>query len=278
MKIVFSKRCLEYGFPEHPESSQRVKSSYEFLRDKFKFVKGKKCQKRDLAAVHTEKLIQKVKSGEFFDLDTPTLPNIYEYAMLSAGSAIRAAEIAAGGENAFSLMRPPGHHVGKDFLGGFCYFNNIAIAVEKLKRKTAIIDIDVHHGNGTQNIFFGNKNVLYVSLHQSSIFPGTGIVSNDNCLNYPLNAGTNEKTYLKTLKKALSKIKKFNPEIVAVSAGFDTYKLEKIADIKLEIKTYNKIGKLIIGLKKPTFAVLEGGYSPDLKFCIYNFLKGLETK
>jgi len=288
--IIFSPKCLDYREQGHPESPERVRNSYLFLselissgkEDHFEFAEPRPCSEKDLLSVHSREMVESVKHNSFFDPDTPNFPEIFDIARLSAGGAILACEMALEGKTAFSLLRPPGHHATKNNLGGFCYFNNVAVAVKKAltenhehSYRIAIVDIDCHHGNGTEDIFLGNEQVLYVSLHQSPLFPGTGLSSDKNCLNFPLPAGTEEKEYLEVLDKALGEIKKFNPALVAVSAGFDTYKLDPIANMKLEKETYRKIAKRIRDLKKPVFSVLEGGYSPDLPECIYEYLCGL---
>ena len=143
------------------------------------------------------------------------------------------------------------------------------------QKRHLLIDFDCHHGNGTQDIFLGKQNVLYVSLHQSPLYPGTGLTSEGNCLNFPLPAGTDEPAYMTAFSKAIEAIYRFAPDLVAVSAGFDTYKGDPLAALYLEKSTYEKIGKAIRELGKPLFAVLEGGYSDDLPECIHNFLNGL---
>lgn len=207
------------------------------------------------------------------------MPNIFHFAILSAGSAIEAALYSLDGEKTFSLMRPPGHHAMKDNLGGFCYFNNIAIAIMRVSRKVdkvAIVDLDCHHGNGTEDIFLGKKEIIYVSLHQSPLYPGTGLSSQKNCFNYPLAANTGAPLYLKTLDKALENVLKFNPDLIAASMGFDTYKLDPIAGLSLEKDTYKQIGKMLSDLDRPLFSVLEGGYNTkDMPECVYQFLEGL---
>jgi len=278
MKIIFSDKCLRYSQAGHPESPERVRASYAYLKDKFQVVPPPEIEEADILLVHSQSLLDSVKTGRFYDADSPSYPDIFSYAKLSAGGAVTAAEIALDGETAMSLLRPPGHHVGRDFLGGFCYFNNVAIAVARaLQRvgKVAIIDFDCHHGNGTQDIFLGKQNVLYVSLHQSPLYPGTGLTSEGNCLNFPLPAGTDEPSYMATFSKAIDEANKFAPELIAVSAGFDTYIRDPLTGLRLEMSTYEKIGKAIRELGKPVFAVLEGGYSDDLPECIHNFLKGL---
>ncbi|HAX62240.1 MAG TPA: histone deacetylase [Elusimicrobia bacterium] len=280
MKIIYSEKAAEYNIPGHPEAPFRVKKTKEFLEKiGMKFVSPNYAKEKDILSVHTEELLNLVKSENFFDADTPAFKGVYEIAMLSAGAGISACDYATKNEFAFSLMRPPGHHAGKNSLGGFCYFNNIAVAVKKLltsQSKVAILDIDVHHGNGTQDIFLGDGNVIYVSLHQVPLYPGTGHSSEKNCFNFPLPPGTDEISYLKTLDIAIEKIVKFSPEIVGISVGFDTYHGDPLANFKLNKDSYKKIAKKIGEIKAGKFAVLEGGYSQDLPELIENFLEGIE--
>lgn len=282
MKIFFSSKCLEYSQPGHPESSERVKSTYHYLKDKgFEFIEPSPCKDEDILLAHSSKLFEELKGERFFDPDTPSFPGIFEHARLAAGSATEAAMMCLKGEKTFSLMRPPGHHATKNRLGGFCYFNNIAIASLKVKSstgKTAIIDFDCHHGNGTEDIFSGKKDFLYLSLHQSPLYPGTGLRSRGNCLNYPIDSDTNPEQYLAILSEGLEHVKKFNPDLLAVSAGFDSYRLDPITSLSLEKHTYKEIGEMLSSLNKPLFAVLEGGYSRDIPECIYQFLTGLENE
>ena len=282
MEIIFSPKCLGYWQEGHPESPERVARAYKFLKNKnYNFIEAEPCSDADLLLVHSKDLVKSVKQGNFFDFDTPVLPNIYEYAKLSAGAAIQAAELAFQGKQAFSLTRPPGHHASCKSIGGFCYFNNIAIATAKLLKenkadKIAILDIDVHHGNGTQDIFLGNKKVLYVSLHQYPLYHYSGLEKEVNCINFPLAPGTGEKGYVEKLKEGLDYIKNFKPDMLAISAGFDTYKEEEIANLKLEIKSYKKIGEEIRKLAVPYFAILEGGYTDRLGECTDEFLSALD--
>jgi acetoin utilization deacetylase AcuC-like enzyme len=281
MKIFYSPECLEYSQAGHPESPARVRSTYEYLETKgYSFTDPAPCTDDDILLAHTQELLDSIKSGRFFDFDTPVFPGIFEIAKLSAGSAVEAALTCLNStEKAFSLMRPPGHHATRSSLGGFCYFNNIAIASLRAKGKTAkvaIVDFDCHHGNGTEDILLGKKDFLYLSLHQSPLYPGTGLKSRDNCINYPLPSRTTPDQYLYFLGQGLRKVKEFNPDLLAVSAGFDTYKLDPIASLSLEQGTYREIGRMLAGLDKPTFAILEGGYSEDLPECVHEFLQGLE--
>ena len=258
-KIIFSEKCLEYG-EKQVESPERVCFAAEKLkREGFEFLTPQPAAEEALLSVHNAGYLEKLKKGDIADSETPFHKDIYEYARLSAGGAILAAEI--GG---FSLMRPPGHHIGKNgkALGvatmGFCYLNNIAVAVKRLNKKTLIIDIDGHHGNGTEEIFLGGDEAIYLSLHQWPLYPGTGLSFVNNCLNFPLPAECGEDVYLKTLIKGLQSVDVGSIEIVAVSAGFDTY-FGDIASLGLLSSSFLKIGEVIGKLKKPTFFILCDG-------------------
>ncbi len=284
MKIFYSPKCLEYSQPGHPESPARAEATYNYLKEKgFEFTEPEPCSDEDILLAHTQNLLNSVKKESFFDFDTPAFTGIFKIAVLSAGSAINAAmHCLNANEKAFSLMRPPGHHATRNDLGGFCYFNNIAIACLNARKefgnigKVAIVDFDCHHGNGTEDIVLGKKDFLYLSLHQSPLYPGTGLNSRDNCKNFPLPARTSPEHYLSVLGEGIKEVEKFKPDLLAISAGFDSYKLDPIASLSLERETYREIGKMLSGLNRPTFAVLEGGYSRDLPECVYQFLAGLE--
>lgn len=276
-KIIFSEKCLEYG-GEHVESPERVKKAVEILKERrYKFLTPEPASEKDLFLVHQADYIEELKKGQIEDPDTPAYENIFEYASLAAGGAILAAKV--GG---FSLMRPPGHHAGKTgpALGvptkGFCYLNNIAIAIKYLKKPALILDIDGHHGNGTEEIFLGDKKAIYLSLHRYPYYPGTGFKSRGNCFNFPLEAGCGQDIYLRTLNRALKKIDLKKIEVVAVSAGFDGHEAD-LASLGLTEKTFREIGQILAKLKKHTFFVLEGGYIGEkIGRDIDELLKGLE--
>ena len=259
-KIVFSEKCLNYG-GWHIEGPQRVKMAHEVLKEKkYDFLEPDPASEEDLLRVHDSDYIWNLKKGLVEDSDTPAYNNIYEYARLSAGGAILAAKI-----NGFSLMRPPGHHVGRNgaalgvYTRGFCYVNNIAIAVKILNKPALILDIDGHHGNGTQEVFQGDKKVVYISLHRYPHYPGTGAYSEGNCLNFPLPADCGEQRYLETLDEALSMVNTESFEVIAVSVGLDAH-LKDLASLGLTENSYREIGKRISALEKNTFFVMEGGY------------------
>lgn len=262
-KIIFSEKCLGYG-SWHIESPERVRKAQEILKEKgYEFLDPEPASEEDILKVHDAEYVWNLKKGLTEDADTPAYENIYEYAKLAAGGAILAAKV-----NGFSLMRPPGHHAGRNgtALGahtrGFCYLNNIAIAVKHLNKPTLILDIDGHHGNGTQEIFWKDKQVIYISLHRHPNYPGTGLKSEENCLNFPLPPDCGEKLYLKTLDEALNKVDTNKIEVIAVSAGFDAHNGD-LASLGLTENSYREIGKRIEALNKPTFFVLEGGYKGE---------------
>jgi acetoin utilization deacetylase AcuC-like enzyme len=274
-KIVFSEKCLGYG-TWHVEGPQRIKVASEILKSKgYEFLEPTSASEEELLTVHDADYLWKLKKGLVEDPDTPAYDNIYEYAKLSVGGALLASKV-----NGFSLMRPPGHHVGRNgaalgvYTRGFCYLNNIAIAVKHLGKKTLILDIDGHHGNGTQEIFQDDKKATYVSLHQTPNYPGTGALSQGNCINFSLPTGCGGRLYLEKLDEALGLVNLGNVEAVAVSCGFDTYSGD-LASLGLKEHDYWEIGKRIALPKKPVFFVLEGGYMGEkVGLGIDNLLKG----
>ena len=282
MRIVFSEKCLEYNWPGHIEGPKRVSEASGFLKERYEFLEPKPASMEHLLKVHSKEyvaLIKNARAGSYMDGDTPVPENIYEYARLSAGGSMLAAE-----EKGFSLMRPPGHHAGRNgkALGaatlGFCYFNNIAIAVRSLDLPTLIFDIDGHHGNGTQEIFLGDPKVTFVSLHRYPHYPGTGVRSQGNCLNFPLSFPAGDSLYLRTLDEALSQVDITGIELIGISAGFDAHQGD-LASLSLTSKGYREIGRKISGLGKPTFGVLEGGYiGENISRDIHELIQGLEGR
>ncbi|MCM8815607.1 MAG: histone deacetylase [Candidatus Omnitrophica bacterium] len=283
MEIFFRKELLEYYEPGHPESPQRLEAIISFLEKKgiTNFLGFEEVLEPLVAEVHSHKHINTVKNNNFFDPDTPNFPGIYRYAMLASGGAVAAAKTALNKKDAFALIRPPGHHAGKDFLGGFCYFNNIAIAVKyclKSIKRVAILDLDGHHGNGTESIFRESKQVLFISIHQSHCYPWTGLMSFSNCYNFPVRKGINFSDYKIFLFESIVLINKFTPEVVAISMGFDTHKNDPLLDLQFSDSDYYHMARIIgQGISVPTFFVLEGGY--DIKSIgnsFYCFLSGWE--
>jgi len=275
MKVFSDLATTAYGISGHPEAPFRVAKTFQRLakggfRPEMPDVDATQA---DVLTVHTPRHWDQVRSGDYADADTPHFPGMEEIALISLSGALSAYESARAGEPAFSLMRPPGHHAAAERVAGFCYVNNIAVACTRALKdglRVAVLDVDVHHGDGTEAIALGKKGWLFTSLHQSPLYPGSGLASRDNCLNYPLPPFTGEKEYLPALEQAIKDVMDFKPDILGVSAGFDTYKDCPIAQMKLEQGTYLKIGKLIAQTKLKRFAVLEGGYAPDLPILIEN--------
>lgn len=212
--------------------------------------------------------------GHFsFDTSTPIGGGTWEAAYWSAQTAIAAVDAVLGGErSAFALCRPPGHHAGRDYCGGYCYLNNVAIgAVRALsagRRRVAILDVDYHHGNGTEDIFADSKDVLFASIHADPMtdYPfywGHQDENGDSLLNIPLPRGADWKAYEPSLVQALEWIRQSEPDFLIVSFGADTHEDDPISHFKLATSDYARIGTLIVSLGLPTTIVMEGGYAVE---------------
>jgi acetoin utilization deacetylase AcuC-like enzyme len=212
-----------------------------------------------------------------YDAATPIAPGTWNSAYWGAQTALEAAEAALGGERAaFALCRPPGHHCGADYLGGYCYLNNAAIAAEAAVtagRRVAILDVDYHHGNGTQDIFYERGDVLFVSLHAdpATDYPffwghadeiGEG-AGEGATLNLPLPRGTGADSYRAALGQALERIAGFGADLLVCSYGADTFAGDPISHFALETRDYPLLARDISGLGLPTVIVMEGGYAVD---------------
>ncbi len=216
------------------------------------------------------------KGFSFLDGDTIISPGSKKATFDAAGSIIAAIDGVQNREfkNAFCNVRPPGHHSNQNKAAGFCILNNVAIGANYLLNKykykrVAIVDFDVHHGNGTQDIFYDNKNVLFISTHQYPFYPGTGSDKEkgkfNNIYNIPLPAGTNSQEYLNAFEFALKRLKEFKPEFVLISAGFDGHTSDPLAQFKLYTDDYYEITKRILETSKKysngkVVSILEGGY------------------
>jgi acetoin utilization deacetylase AcuC-like enzyme len=280
-KVFSDLKTAAYGASGHPEAPFRVSRTFERLKaaghaPALPFVAAGAS---DVALVHGEKHLATIRDGTFSDADTPAFRGMDEIALISLAGALSAADAALEGQPSFSLMRPPGHHAGKDRVAGFCYINNLAVAVARLQKnkpglKIGIVDFDVHHGDGTESLVLGRENTTFVSLHQFPLYPGTGQSSRGNCVNIPLPEGTDGDDYLSAFEPALEAVLAGKPDVLAVSAGFDAYKEDPIAGLKLDRATFKRIGSLLAGTKIRRFATLEGGYSEDLPKLVESFLDG----
>lgn len=280
-RVFFDAATGKYGASGHPEAPFRVLETAERLA-----AAGHKLEKpsrvaipEDVGLLHSPAHYKSVLAGDFYDADTPAFPGIVDIALISVSGALSASASALEGKPAFSLMRPPGHHAGRDRVAGFCYFNNLALACaaalkEKKAARIAILDIDVHHGDGTESLVLGRDGIQFCSLHQVPLYPGSGLESRGNCENIPLPEGTGEENYIRALEPALGRLLNFKPDLLAVSAGFDTYHEDPIAGLKLHKKTYARIGRLLAATKLKRFAVLEGGYAEAVPLLVESFLDG----
>ena len=210
------------------------------------------------------------------DLSACLVEGTYSAALASANCALSAAEaVANGARSAFALCRPPGHHAGKDYAGGYCFINNAAVAANWLssKGKVALLDIDYHCGNGTQDIFYERNDVFTISIHADPNFEyphfaghasetGTGKGSGFH-RNFPLEKDTDDAQYLTTLEEALSRILQFEPKYLVVSAGMDIYAEDPLGTIKVSTDGIRQIGQRISALNLPTVIIMEGGYNND---------------
>ncbi len=282
LKILSTIKAGMYDIPGHPEHSSRVLRSLEHLKTLLPvniFEEPQAAALEKIKAVHDEQIVHQVEKEGYFDPDTPGAPGIWECSLLAVGAALQSASKALKGEKVFSLMRPPGHHATPHSAMGFCYFNSMAIAIQdvnqrKLVGKTAVLDLDCHHGNGTEDFCLGKEEFMYVSLHQFPAYPGTGRQSRANCVNYPLPPGTREEDYFSAMESAMKKIRQFKPDLLGVSMGFDTYEKDPLTQFGLVQKDYRKMGKWLKDFNVPTFTLLEGGYHDDLPYLIEDFLMG----
>jgi acetoin utilization deacetylase AcuC-like enzyme len=288
MTIITDERCTGYSSPGHPERPARISGTLAKLREqtelKLQWAAPLDVTEEQIARAHSPQHIAHVQSAtEAFDGDTPAYPHIYEHACRSVGSALHAAALARKGEPVFSLIRPPGHHATQNHAMGFCYFNSIAVAALAALatgvKRVAIFDFDVHHGNGTEAILVNQPNVAFASVHQHPCYPGTGTADvGPNCFNFPVAPRTPREEYCKTLSWALERIKDTKPELIGVSAGFDCYARDPLAQETLEAEDFHWLGDLLRKSGIPFFSVLEGGYSSSLPELIFAYLKGIAGK
>src|SRR5581483_1507055 len=287
MKIITDERCTSYCHPGHPERPERVRDAVAHLKRQKElpvtWVAAKSADDAAVKRAHSPRHIARLEEPIDFDADTPHFNGIGEYARCSTAAAIQAAHLARAGEMSFSLMRPPGHHATRDQAMGFCYLSAIAIAtLDALAsgvKRVAVFDFDVHHGNGTEAILVNHHGTAFFSIHQHPCYPGTGAANvGHNCFNFPVAPGTPHREYRAVFSKALDGLKKFKPDLIAVSAGFDAYARDPLAQETLEAEDFHWLGEELRALGTPVFSILEGGYSEDLPGLIFAYLQGLEGK
>ncbi len=286
MLIIYSDKFLEHNKSTHPENKNRL-LAIKALLDKYNYTTIEPIEPTDVGnieekikKVHSEEyveLIKNSKSDVMLDPDTYLVKETYKIACKAVAASINAADYAADKKNSFALVRPPGHHACKHTGMGFCIFNNIAIAAEYLlstgkTKKILLLDIDCHHGNGTQEIFYARKDVYYISLHQYPAYPGTGSADETGVgegknytLNIPLHPRTTDNEYIEKLKIFRKVAIDYNPDVILVSAGYDTYIDDPLTSMNITIDGFGKISKYIKETAKMTDVgvafILEGGYN-----------------
>jgi acetoin utilization deacetylase AcuC-like enzyme len=285
--IITDEQCAGYSRHGHPERPARITAAVERLKGQselsIKWDAPGRAADAQIFRAHAPEMLARLQIPRDFDPDTPFFENISGYARASAAAALDAMNAARNGENVFSLMRPPGHHATRERSMGFCYLNNAAIAVLEAaatgSQRTAIFDFDVHHGNGTEDILLNRPDTGFFSVHQHPAYPGTGAENRGgNCFNYPVAPAAPRAAYRAALGRALDGLKRFRPGLVGVSAGFDAYARDPLAEGPLLAEDFHWLGQELRALKIPFFSLLEGGYSRDLPELIFSYLKGVEGK
>jgi acetoin utilization deacetylase AcuC-like enzyme len=274
---------LKHETINHPESKERLIAIYENIKDiedKFNILSPIKAKEEDILKVHSKIHFYEVKEAsknqENLDSDTQTSKDSFEVALYAAGSGILAINeiLKNNAKYAFCAIRPPGHHATKDKAMGFCLFNNIAIAARYAQskgfKKVFIIDFDVHHGNGTQDIFYSDESVFYFSTHQAFAYPGTGNPDEIGIgkgkgftFNYPLMPNSTDKELLEVYTQELPfLINNFNPDIILISAGYDLHESDPLAMLDITFEGIKKMVEIILNQKPdiPKIFFLEGGY------------------
>ena len=288
VKIITDERCTGYVRAGHPENPRRVASTITRLKNQEELpvtwaLPAGNVPEEIILRAHAPEVLARLAVPEDFDEDTPFHENVSIYAHAAVAAALDALAAARKGETVFSLMRPPGHHALRKKSMGFCYLNNIAIATLEARatgtKRVAVFDFDVHHGNGTEDILLNQAGVEFFSVHEHPSYPHTGAENaGHNCFNYPVVPGTPRLTYRAKLANAIDDLRSFRPDLVAVSAGFDAYLRDPLADSPLLAEDFYWLGQSLRALGVPFFSQLEGGYSKDLPELIFAYLKGVEGK
>jgi acetoin utilization deacetylase AcuC-like enzyme len=290
LAVVHDAVFAEHDWPGHPESAGRLDAIEQHLAAAADLSSLPSLTAEDVdldlvRAVHSDAHLARIErtardGGGWIDGDTYCTERSFAVARRAAGAAVEAARNVAGGasRHAYALVRPPGHHATPTSAMGFCLFNNVAVAARALQRehgmeRIAILDIDVHHGNGTQDVFYGDRDVLYVSIHQYPLYPGTGRVGErgegrgqGTTLNLPVPPGTDAAHWLDVLDDlAIPAIRAHQPQAILVSAGFDAHEDDPLANLRLQTQTYADVARRVADVAEETGAagtvwVLEGGY------------------
>lgn len=287
MRIITDPRCTEYSTPGHPERPARIEKTVAYLKrddgPTVEWYEPLTPSVDQIERTHAAEHVERVKNEEEFDADTPAYSGIHAHAMRSVGGALKALELSKDGKPVMSLLRPPGHHATKSRAMGFCYLNSIAVAALEAKatglKSVCVFDFDVHHGNGTEHVLKDVDGVHFFSVHQHPCYPGTGTENvGKNCFNHTVSPGLDRWEYRKILKRAFQEMLAKKPDLIAVSAGFDGYSGDPLAQMTLEAADFEWLGELVAKSKVRSFSILEGGYSDDLPELVESYLKGLSFK
>ena len=309
IRVYSHSACLSKengeGHPERKERLESILDSIQRIDDiSIDLKEAPKAQNKDINLVHPqsylEEIFEMIPSQGLVGVekepyaDTLLCPDSKEAILRACGSGISASKDLMDGSSkrVFCAVRHPGHHAETNRVNGFCFLNNAAVAARYLQsnydiKKIAIIDFDVHHGNGTQEIFYNDNSVLYGSIHQHPLFPGTGLESEmgaGNIFNAPIEAGTSSEEFLRVFnEKILVNVDRFEPEVIIISAGFDAHKRDPLATINLNSEDYFTMTQDIVGIanrhsKGRVISFLEGGYDLQaLSESIQSHFKGLSA-
>jgi acetoin utilization deacetylase AcuC-like enzyme len=304
MRVYTHPACLEHqpgaGHPECPARLEAVTGALRAAFPELQWLEAPPATPEHLLRVHTDALVKRVLSADTseaavrLDEDTVMSAGSREAALRAAGAVVAAVDAVLGGEvpHAFCAVRPPGHHATRDTAMGFCLFNGIAVGAahavlaHQLSR-VSVVDFDVHHGNGTEDIFAAESRVQYVSSHQAPLYPGTGaesVVGLGNIANAPLPPRTGSQDFRAVWReRLLPAIERFQPQLILVSAGFDAHRLDPLADLDLQAEDFRWLSAELAALAKRhakgrLVSVLEGGYSlTALRECSVAHLRGLAS-
>jgi acetoin utilization deacetylase AcuC-like enzyme len=293
--VVYHDQLLDHDTgPGHPERADRLRAVVKHLKENniwndLQHLLIDPADEDAVLAVHTAEHLRFVRTAcregrkLLDDGDTHVSRSSCEVALLAAGGAIAAADAVMRGllRNAFCIIRPPGHHAERNRAMGFCLFNNVAITARHIQksygiRRAAIVDWDVHHGNGTQEIFYDDPDVLFISTHQYPLWPGTGARNEQgsgrgkgSSLNIPMPPGAGETVYLKAFKEEIiPAIERFRPEVILISAGFDAHRDDPLAQIELSEQSFGLLTGFVTDTARKIcdgriVSLLEGGYNLD---------------